>query len=131
MSNDVLALFPWNLSRNRQANTTGLLPSQKLEELILSGYVTAAVPITNDQIQPSSIDLRLGPKAYRVPASFLPGKLSTVTNKLHDLTIEELDISTPTVLEKTFAYIVPLHESLMLPGVDLGTRQPEELDRQT
>src|SRR5277367_5101410 len=105
MSNDVLALFPELVAQSSSHNTTGLLPSQKLEELILSGYVTAAVPITNDQIQPSSIDLRLGPKAYRVPASFLPGKLSTVTHKLRDLTIEELDISTPTVLEKTFVYI--------------------------
>jgi dCTP deaminase len=83
------------------------------------------VPISDDQIQPSSIDLRLGPTAYRVPASFLPGRFSTVAKKLEDLAIEELDISAPTILETSAVYIVLLHEALMLPESISGLANPK------
>ena len=53
---------------------TGVLPSQAIRALIKSGEITADVDILDDQIQPASLDLRLGGVAYRVQASFLPGR---------------------------------------------------------
>ena len=54
--------------------TGGALPSQLLEALILEGVIAAATPIDPDQVQPASIDLRLGARAYRVRSSFSPGR---------------------------------------------------------
>src|ERR1700723_1746504 len=105
MNSDTLELFPDLVGRSSVQRTTGLLPSQKLEELVSAGYVTATLPISFDQVQPSSIDLRFGPVAYRVPASFLPGKHNTVCNKLKALAVEEIHISSPTLFETNSVYI--------------------------
>ena len=80
----------------------------------------AAPPeIPDDQIQPASMDLRLGNIAYRVQASFLPGRSSTLGNKIAELKIAEYDLSRPTLLETNAVYVVPLLESLALPR-DIG-----------
>ncbi|MER3423393.1 MAG: hypothetical protein C4293_09375, partial [Nitrospiraceae bacterium] len=73
MSDHLHTLFP-ELERDLQSLsfTTGILPSQKIRELIGCERLTSAAKIEEDQIQPSSIDLRLGPIAYRMQASFLP-----------------------------------------------------------
>src|SRR5579862_9560020 len=102
-----LDLFP-ELQKQAAAYTTGILPSQDIEELISSGRITAAEPITADQVQPSSLDLRLGPVAYRVRASFLSTPNTTVASKLKEYTLYELDLTRPTVLERGCIYIVPL-----------------------
>ena len=66
--------------------STGLLPAQLLRAAALGGHeVMAAAPIGDDQIQPASIDLRLGEVAYRVRASFLPGARASVADKLQEL----------------------------------------------
>lgn len=101
--------------------TTGILPSQHIDQLIEAGRITAAVPFDDDQVQPASLDLRLGPVAYRMAASFLPGTRSTVDKKLHDLAVATLDLSQPTVLERGFVYLIPLLEELRLPK-DLSAR---------
>jgi dCTP deaminase len=75
----------------------------------------ARTPILADQIQPSSIDLRLGSLAYRVKASFLPGQFATVDKKLKDLKIQQIDLSKPALFERGSVYIVPLQEELYLP----------------
>ena len=102
-------------SVDRETHLTGILPAQWLEHAV---RVTKEIfslddPIQNDQFQPASLDLRLGPKAYRVRASFLPGK-STVREKLEQLTMHEMDISQGGVLERGCVYIVPLLEHLAL-----------------
>src|SRR5437764_10882996 len=71
MNGDALALFPELLLDSIDSVTRGILPVQRLEELIANGNIRACAPIGADQIQPSSIDLRLGKTAYRVSASFL------------------------------------------------------------
>ena len=97
------------------AHSTGILPSQELERLIRVGReIVALEPIHDDQIQPASLDLRLGPLAYRVRASFLPGKGATVREKLADLAMHEMDLTQGAVLERGCVYIVPLLESLAL-----------------
>lgn len=98
-----------------KADGSGILPAQELLQLIhASREIQAAEPILDDQIQPASIDLRLGPKAYRVRASFLPGSKATVQDKLRDFAMHEMDLSKGGVLEKGGVYIVPLQESLAL-----------------
>jgi dCTP deaminase len=105
--------------------TTGILPSQQIINLISKGYVSASTEISDDQIQPASIDLRLGKVAYRVRASFLPGKNSTVRANVEDLLMHELDLSEPQVLEKGCVYIVPLMEHLKLPQKISGRANPK------
>ena len=62
---------------------TGILPSQALKSLIAGGEIRAAPEITADQIQPASLDLRLGKVAYRIRASFLPGLLAERVGVAH------------------------------------------------
>jgi dCTP deaminase len=97
------------------ARTTGILPSQELERLVkATKEIRFLEPIQDDQYQPASLDLRLGSVAYRVRASFLPGKDATVKNKLEDLAMHEMDITNGAVLERGCVYIVPLLEGLAL-----------------
>ena len=102
-------------SVDREKHQTGILPAQWLEYAVrvTKEIVSLDDPIQDDQFQPASLDLRLGPKAYRVRASFLPGK-STVREKLEQLTMHEMDISQGGVLERGCVYIVPLLEHLAL-----------------
>ena len=97
------------------ARTTGILPSQELAHLVkATKEIRFLEPIQDDQYQPASLDLRLGSVAYRVRASFLPGKEATVRNKLDDLAMHEMDITNGAVLERGCVYIVPLLEGLAL-----------------
>src|SRR5262244_51881 len=94
---------------------TGLLPSQMLREAVAQGReILSPQPIGDDQIQPASIDLRLGEVAYRVRASFLPGGRARVRDKLDLLSMHRIDLSGSAVLEKDCVYIVPLCEYLAL-----------------
>ena len=91
--------------------SSGILPSQELEHLVRgTREIRALEPIQADQYQPASLDLRLGSVAYRVRASFLPGKTATVEKKLEDLEMHKMDISDGGVLERGCVYIVPLLE---------------------
>jgi dCTP deaminase len=95
--------------------STGIVPSQDLEHLVrVTKEIRALDEIQDDQFQPASLDLRLGSVAYRVRASFLPGKGSTVKQKLDDLAMHKMDISEGNVLERGCVYIVPLLEHLEL-----------------
>jgi dCTP deaminase len=104
---------------------SGIIPYQKIAELIRDGHIHAASEIGVEQIQPSSIDLRLGSVAYRVRASFLPSKESTVASKLAAFTLHEIDLTRPAVLEKGCVYIVPLMEELDLPADVSGKVNPK------
>jgi dCTP deaminase len=109
-----LKLFGAGPSEN-DSHSTGVLPSQGIEHLIkASKEIVALEPVRDDQIQPASLDLRLGSVAYRVRASFLPGKNATVIQRLADLAMHKMDISEGAVLERGCVYIVPLLEGLAL-----------------
>jgi dCTP deaminase len=91
--------------------STGILPSHVLARLLQQGReITASEPFASGQIQPASIDLRLGPVAYRVRASFLPGRSATVAEKLRTVFMHEVDLRDGAVLEAGCVYIVPLLE---------------------
>jgi dCTP deaminase len=95
--------------------STGLLPSQLLREAVAQGReLLSPQPIGDDQIQPASIDLRLGEIAYRVRASFLPGARASVRDKLDLLSMHRIDLTQGAVLEKDCVYIVPLLEYVSL-----------------
>jgi len=104
---------------------TGILPDQDIAALFSSGALAAPRPLDADQIQPASLDLRLGAKAYRARASFLPGPGSTVDAKLERLKLHEIDLAEGAVLETGCVYIVPLMESLSLPDHVSASANPK------
>ncbi|MCK8482432.1 2'-deoxycytidine 5'-triphosphate deaminase [Aliiroseovarius sp. S2029] len=93
---------------------TGVLADRQIRQMITDGGIAASSPILNEQIQPASLDLRLGDTAYRVRASFLPGKGSTVAERLDELTMHKVSLTGGAVLEKGCVYVVPLMERLRL-----------------
>ena len=94
--------------------TFRIWPSQRIRQALSDGVVSAQTPVERQQIQPASMDLRLGDRAYRVPASFLPGPSRTVKERLDALATHEVDLSRPNVLERNCVHIVPLLERLKL-----------------
>ena len=104
--------------------STGILPSHILRRVLARKMIVAADAIEDVQIQPASIDLRLGTTAYRVRASFLPGA-STVQEKLETLSSHAIDLTHGAVLETGCVYVVPLLESLNLPHRVSGVANPK------
>ena len=92
----------------------GIFPSQTIAAVLRDGEIEADETIAAEQVQPSSLDLRLGPIAYRVQASFLPGPETLVEDKIRDFEMHTIDLSAGAVLEKGCVYIVPLMERLRL-----------------
>lgn len=97
------------------ARTTGILSDAGIKALHANGSIIAEKAFDEDQVQPASLDLRLGKKAYRVRASFLPGKDNSVQTKLDRFKMHELDLTDGAILETGCVYLVPLLESLELP----------------
>src|ERR1043165_2054026 len=93
----------------------GILPDHMISELAQSGAIRPTRDFAADQIQPASLDLRLGKVAYRVRASFLPGPRTTVAERIAELKLHEIALTAGAVLETNCVYIVPLLESLALP----------------
>ncbi|MGN6551621.1 MAG: 2'-deoxycytidine 5'-triphosphate deaminase domain-containing protein, partial [Pararhizobium sp.] len=88
----------------------GILADRAIAGLFEEGALASARPLDPDQIQPASLDLRLGSIAYRVRASFLPGPDHRVADKLERLTLHEFDLENGAVLETGCVYVVPLME---------------------
>ncbi|WP_295557370.1 2'-deoxycytidine 5'-triphosphate deaminase [uncultured Hyphomicrobium sp.] len=103
----------------------GILPVQAIRALVSAGALKSAEPFAAGQIQPASVDLRLGPRAYRVRASFLPGPGGSVASRLEDLKLHEFDIENGAVLETGCVYVVPLLESLALPQTIAASANPK------
>jgi dCTP deaminase len=125
LRNGEVGLFGELASEPSDARTSGILPSQTIKELIARGEITGNRPITEDQIQPASLDLRLGDIAHRVRASFLPGPNSTVEAKIKELRMTRVDLTSAAVFEKDCVYIVPLLEELHLPSGIGGKANPK------
>lgn len=103
----------------------GVLPIQDIETLIARRQVILAEPACPAQIQPASLDLRLGHTAYRVRASFLPGPEADVATRLSTFSMHEIDLSDGAVLETGCVYVVPLLESLDLPEEVFAAANPK------
>jgi dCTP deaminase len=107
------------------ADDKGILPDRMIAELVRDGAIKLTRPPAADQIQPASLDLRLGPIAYRVRASFLPGPRTLVADRIRELTLHEIALGNSAVLETGCVYIVPLIESLALPDTIAAAANPK------
>jgi dCTP deaminase len=106
----------------------GILPAQSIRALVNSGAISApeSTRIADEQIQPASIDLRLGQQAFHVRASSLPGKSLTLLEKIRSgLLIETIDLSQPALLTPNSVYVIKLTETLNLPSDVSGIANPK------
>ena len=105
---------------------SGVVSREKIGVMRRRRWITAAPDIDDSQLQPASLDLRLGPKAYRIRASFLPGRARTVQDQLTALAADEISLEGPgAILEKGCVYVVPLLERLDLPESVSGVANPK------
>src|ERR1700761_5797829 len=104
---------------------SGILPDRMIAELAADGGIRAHYNFAPGQIQPASLDLRLGAIAYRVRASFLPGPGTTVAQRINELKLHEFALSSGAVLETGCVYIVPLIERLELPADIAAATNPK------
>jgi dCTP deaminase len=110
--------------------TAGVLPDSRLRELIAGGVIAAGTPVEDGQVQPASLDLRLGSVAYRVRASFLAGAGRTVAERIAEFEMHRVDLGPGAVLEKGCVYVVPLMERLALPeGLEATTNAKSSTGR--
>ncbi|MBM3604016.1 MAG: 2'-deoxycytidine 5'-triphosphate deaminase [Alphaproteobacteria bacterium] len=93
----------------------GVLPDLEIRDLIRSGVITSKHPIIPEQVQPASLDLRLGATAYRLRASFLAGRGRRIADRLADFQMHQMDLGNGAVLERGCVYLVPLQEGVSLP----------------
>ncbi|MFZ0347238.1 MAG: 2'-deoxycytidine 5'-triphosphate deaminase [Pseudolabrys sp.] len=105
-------------------NDKGILPDRMIALLAADGGILSENQFVPDQIQPASLDLRLGEVAYRVRASFLPGR-TTVAQRIDGLKLHEISLTDGAVLETGCVYIVPLLESLALSDDISGAANPK------
>ena len=108
-----------------ESTKDGILPSQLIQKLIDNNIIFSNEKVSSDLIQPGSLDLRIGFKGWRVPASFLPGKNSSVEDKLKEFAMHEFSLSDGIVLECGCVYIVKLLEGLKLTKNISGLANPK------
>ena len=112
-----------------QTHATGILPAHGIRNMIRDQQIWAVngqkSGVLDDQIQPASLDLRLGDTAYRIRASFLPGVSGQVMQKLEMLAFHKIDLTDGAVLETGCVYLVPLMEALALPERTGGFANPK------
>ncbi len=101
--------------KNPAAGAHGILPAHVIRRLMEEGHILADEPLEADQVQPASLDLRLGARAWRVRASFLPGRERTIAERLEELALHEIPLENGAVLETGCVYIIRLLEHLRLP----------------
>jgi dCTP deaminase len=103
----------------------GILSSRQIASAIEQGIINLASPVTEGQIQPASLDLRLGRRVWRIKASFLPGLGTSVAEKLGTMAMHEISLEQGAVLEKGCVYVAELEESLCLPAEMMGFANPK------
>src|SRR3974377_1207667 len=107
----------------------GILPSQAIGSLIETGAISAARPILPGQVQPASLDLRLGNRACRLRASFMPGPVATTAEQIERFVLHTIDLSHGAVLETGCVYVAEVEEQLALPPALSGFSHPKKTPR--
>ena len=113
------------ISAEAKLAADGILPVQELSACFEKGFISSETELAKGQIQPASLDLRLGKRAWRIQASFLPGISQTVQDKIEKFSMYALDLSDGAVLETGCVYIVELQERLALPPSLSGMANPK------
>ncbi len=111
--------YSWGMS------ASAILPSQAIGSLIETGAITAAKPILPGQVQPASLDLRLGARVHRVRASFMPGPAATTAEQIERFVLHTIDLSNGAVLETGCVYVAEVEEQLSLPPGVRGFANPK------
>ena len=127
---ETIALFPDDhgqepMMAQGQTHATGVLPAHGIQNMLREQQIWAPGGVLDDQIQPASLDLRLGNTAYRIRASFLPGATGPVMEKVNELAYPKIDLSNGAVLETNCVYLVPLMEALALPEQTTAFANPK------
>lgn len=108
---------------NTVNHAEGVLPAEMIADLMASGAVAGADAA---RLQPASLDLTLGARAWRVRASFLPSAARTVAARLEDgLAMQAIDLEAGAVFERGCVYLVELNERLALPDGVQGFANPK------
>ena len=105
--------------------TQGILPSQAIGSLIETGAISAAKPLLPGQVQPASLDLRLGARVHRVRASFMPGPAATTAEQIERFVLHTIDLAHGAVLECGCVYVAEVEEHLALPPDVQGFANPK------
>jgi dCTP deaminase len=119
-----------NLKCNKFGNVNvtiqnGIFSDAMIENLILSGNIKLSAPVAANQVQPASLDLRLGARVWRMRASFLPGSGRSVMSRIEALSLHEMDLTKGAVLETGCVYIAELMESMALPAHIAASANPK------
>lgn len=107
------------------SQTPGVLPAQDIKRLIERRNIRSETPIVSDQVQPASLDLRLGKVAYRIHASFFPGKDTPVSARIDELKAHQFYLTDGAILERNGVYLIELEESLSLTDVYSAAANPK------
>jgi len=106
-------LLPFEIPEDNLSLNSGILPAQWIRRLADRGQI-GGKPLEQGQIQPASLDLRLGKIGYKIHGSFLPGHSSSVEQRIRQLTSYELDLTTPQILSRSSVYLIEIEEALKL-----------------
>jgi dCTP deaminase len=114
------------LKRQQATLAAGILPGQEIGLLAEAGAIAAQLTVGSDQLQPASLDLRLGARAWRVRASFLPSAQTAIDERLRELALHQIELSdSGSVLETGCVYLVELEERLKLPNDIAAATNPK------
>lgn len=122
---DLVRTEPRSLPVSEKRSKSGLLPRQRIRAMLEHKMILATNEIEEAQLQPASLDLRLGSRAYRIRASFLPGPEKKVSDQLAELKYDEIKLDDGAVLEKDRVYLVELQEHLKLPESIAAVANPK------
>jgi dCTP deaminase len=103
----------------------GIFSDIMIQNLISSGNIKLSAPVSPNQVQPASLDLRLGARVWRMRASFLPGAGRSVMSRIEALSLHEMDLTKGAVLETGCVYIAELMESMALPEHIAASANPK------
>jgi dCTP deaminase len=103
----------------------GILAAHQIATLLAQGGNRSQHALAADQIQPASLDLRLGRRAWRMRASFLPGRNRSIRACLDWLSLHEIDLEPEAVLETGCVYVAELLEDLAPPKLVAAAANPK------
>ena len=100
------------------------LNREQIITLIRKKQIFSNKSLTNNQIQPASLDLTLSDKCYRIKASFIPNNLK-ISKVIKELSLTKIDLNNNVLLEKNCIYLCELNEKLKLPQNIMGKSNPK------